>query len=68
MLEQTCEAAQKELTGALTRDFVVIGQHGKGKASLVQRVTTNDAQVVQRDPGCGVEGDEHIAAYFFYRL
>lgn len=64
----TCQVGQKKLIGALTCPFVIIGQHSEAKHSLIERMTSNDAQVLQRNPGCCVEGDQHIAAHFFNRL
>ena len=64
----TCEAGQRKLSGALVCSFVKIGKHSKGKLSFVERMATNDAQVLQWNPGCCVERDQHIAAHFFNRL
>lgn len=64
----TCQAGQKKLIGALIGIFVIIGQHSEAKHPLVERMTSNDAQVLQRNPGRCVEGDQHVAAHFFNRL
>lgn len=64
----TCQAGQKKLTGALSRVFVNVGNHSEGVLPVVERMATDDAQVLQGDSGCRVECDEDIAAHFFDRL
>lgn len=64
----TCQAGQKKLIGALSRHFVNVGNDGEGVLPVVERMATDDAQVLQGNSGRRVECDEDIAAHLFDRL
>lgn len=64
----TCQAGEEQLTGALTCSFVHVGEHSQGELPLIERVTSDDAQVLQGNPGHRVERDQDITAHFFNRL
>lgn len=63
--QPTCQAGQKNLIGALICRFVIIGNHRKSKTSIIERMASNDAQVLQRNPGYCIEGDQDVATNFF---
>ncbi len=64
----TCQTRQEKLIGAPTFRFVNIGEHSKCKLPFIERMTANDTQVLQGNPGRRVECDQDVATHFFNRL
>lgn len=65
---QTGQAFQKQLIGPQTSTLVKVGHHIQGKLLFKKRMTTDDAEVVQVNPGDCVQRNQHISAHFFNRL
>lgn len=64
----TGKAVQKQLTGPHTSNLVKVVAHKQGKLLFKKRMTTDDAEVIQVNPGHCVQRNQHISAHFFNRL
>lgn len=62
---RTGEAVEGQLVNSFFCALVIIWQDGQGIFIIVERVASDDAQVVQRDHRCFVQGYEHVASDFF---
>lgn len=66
MERQTGQAVEKHLPGTST--LLIVGDHIEGKIVLKQRMTADDAQLIQANPGHRVQRNQHVSAHFFNRL
>lgn len=68
MERQTSKAVQKQLFGPQTTVLLKVAGHKQGKIIFKKRMTTDDAEVIQVNPGRCVRHNQHISAHFFNRL
>lgn len=66
MERQTGQAVEKHLPGTST--LLIVGDHIEGKIVLKQRMTADDAELIQANPGHRVQRNQHVSAHFFNRL
>lgn len=68
MERQTGKAVETQLSGPQTSSLVKVFENMQGKLLFRKRMTTDDAEVIQLNPGHCVQCNQHISAHFFNRL